>query len=184
MDQTLFSWVVIPLLIIIARIFDVSIGTLRIIFIARGYERVGAILGFFEVIIWLCAISQVMKNLSNVACYLAYGAGFGLGTLIGGAIEKRLAVGVQVVQIITDSQLESLQMVLRDEGYGVTTIQGHGGKGAVNIIYVVTQRKQVQHVLHIVNSIEPKSFVTVQAIDRHMQGFFTKNNHFKQSIVK
>lgn len=184
MEESMMAWIVIPILIMIARIFDVSMGTLRIIFVARGSERIAACLGFFEVIIWLVAISQVMKNLTNVACYLAYGAGFGLGTLIGGTIEKRLAVGTQVVRIITENRLETLQMVLRDEGFGVTTVHGHGGKGPVNIIYVVTQRKLCQHLLRIIDSVEPKSFVTVQAVDHHVQGFFSKDSPLRQAIAK
>lgn len=184
MSEELISWVIIPLLIMVARIIDVSIGTVRIILISRGKEKIAAILGFFEVIIWLCAISEVMKNLNNVACYIAYGAGFGMGTLVGVLLEKRLAIGVQIIRIITETKLQTLQMVLRDEGYGVTTVQGQGGKGAVDVIYVVAERKEVGHILDVVRSIEPDSFITTQAIDHRFQGFFAKRQRATQLAVK
>ncbi|HER42916.1 MAG TPA: hypothetical protein ENO08_00460, partial [Candidatus Eisenbacteria bacterium] len=82
-DSELFKWVVLPLLIILARVIDVTIGTIRIVFVSRGHKVIAPILGFFEVLIWLLAIGQIMRNLSNFMCYIAYGTGFALGTYMG-----------------------------------------------------------------------------------------------------
>jgi uncharacterized protein YebE (UPF0316 family) len=92
MDPTFFSFVVIPIFIFFARIIDVSMDTVRIICISKGYKGRAAFLGFFEVIIWLVAITQIMQNLTNVFCYLAYGAGFAAGTYIGMLIEERFPI--------------------------------------------------------------------------------------------
>lgn len=170
MNSELAQWVLIPLLIMVARITDVTIGTIRIIFVARGNARVAAILGFFEVTIWLLAISQVLQNLTNVACYLGYGLGFALGNVFGITVEKRLCSGMQIIRIVTTSGLGSLPMVLRDEGYGVTTVKGQGAKGPVDLVYVVAERKNTAEVLELVESMEPASFVTVQDIGHHQHG--------------
>ena len=168
----IITYIAVPALIFLARVIDVSIGTIRIILISRGNKLVAPLLGFFEVIIWLAAIGQVMQNLSNVVSYLAYGAGFAFGNYVGIALEKRLAIGLQAVRIITDNQLHSLQMVLRDEGYAVTTVEATGAKGPVHIIYTVVTRKEVKHVLELCRLFEPKAFITVEDIRSSYAGFF------------
>jgi uncharacterized protein YebE (UPF0316 family) len=78
MDSSIFSWVILPILIFISRIFDVSIGTIRIIFVSRGKKYLAPVLGFFEISIWLLAISQIMQNLDNAICFIAYAGGFAM----------------------------------------------------------------------------------------------------------
>ncbi|NIV12469.1 MAG: hypothetical protein GWN62_14690, partial [Aliifodinibius sp.] len=87
MDSPTFTWIILPILIFVARIIDVSIGTMRIVYIARREKLIVTVLAFFEIIIWLLAIGQIFKNLNNVACYLAYAFGFALGNYIGMYIE-------------------------------------------------------------------------------------------------
>jgi uncharacterized protein YebE (UPF0316 family) len=82
-DPNVFQWVVLPLLIALSRICDVTIGTIRIILVSKGNKVLSPLLGFFEVLIWLIAISQVMKNLNNWVCYVAYASGFGRKTGYG-----------------------------------------------------------------------------------------------------
>jgi len=119
-SENLFAYLVLPLFIFFARICDVSIGTIRIIMIGRSRRGMAALLGFFEVIIWLIAVSQVLGHLNNVISYIAYGAGFAAGNYVGISIENRLAMGMQSVQIITEENLKALSMLLRQEGFGVT----------------------------------------------------------------
>ena len=91
-NSQVFAFVVVPILIFAARALDVSIGSVRVIFLARG-RRVAAILGFFEVLIWLVVITQIMQNLSNPVTYIAYAAGFATGTYVGILLEGKLALG-------------------------------------------------------------------------------------------
>ena len=88
-NSPVFTWVVVPLLICLARIIDVSLGTLRIILVSRGMKVVAPILGFFEIFIWLLAIGQIMHNLTNIVNYFAYAFGFSIGNYIGIILEKR-----------------------------------------------------------------------------------------------
>ena len=94
-----FSWIVLPVLIFMSRMCDVTLGTLRHIFMAKGFTKIVPILGFFEVLLWLIVIGQVMKNLNNVACYIGWAGGFATGTLVGMKIEEKLALGLQVIRI-------------------------------------------------------------------------------------
>jgi uncharacterized protein YebE (UPF0316 family) len=112
-DSWVFTWIVLPILIFCARICDVSIGTLRVVFISRGNKYFAPIMGFFEVIIWLLAIGQIMEHLSNVLCYVAYGGGFAMGNYVGMRIEERLSMGQLVLRIITRADAARLIETLR-----------------------------------------------------------------------
>ena len=108
-SSELFAWVILPLLIFFCRICDVSLGTIRVIFIAKGLKYIAPAIGFFEVIIWLLAIGQVMNNITNVACYIAYGGGFAAGTLLGMTVEERLSLGTVIVRVISNDKPSDCQ---------------------------------------------------------------------------
>ncbi|MBO8130279.1 MAG: DUF2179 domain-containing protein [Candidatus Marinimicrobia bacterium] len=172
----IYNWIIIPFLIFMARICDVSIGTMRIIFIARGKRLFPPLLGFIEVSIWLLAISQVMQHLNNIVCFLAYGAGFATGNFVGMMIEEKLAVGMQAISMITNKTVDLVAMALRDEGYGVTVTRAYGAKGEVNVLLVIVPRREVQKVINIARSIEPNVFISVQDIREVRAGFFPQRS--------
>src|SRR6185369_4590422 len=91
-----FNWVILPLLIFISRLGDVTLATLRHIFISKGLKRIVPFIGFFEVLIWLVAIRQVFNNLNNIPCFIAWAAGFSMGTYVGIMIEEKIALGMQL----------------------------------------------------------------------------------------
>jgi len=180
----IIAYIIIPVLIFLARILDVSVGTIRIILISRGNKFISPLLGFIEVTIWLLAISQIMKNLNNVVCYLAYGSGFAFGNYVGILLENKLALGLQGIRIITNNQLQSLPMVLRDEGFAVTTIKGRGSKGPVNVIHTVVNRKDVNQVLEITKHLEPQAFVMVEDVRYAQAGYFKPKVPFRVAKKK
>jgi len=114
------TWVIIPLFIFVARIFDVSIGTLRIILVNRVYKILAPTLGFVEVFIWVVAISKIMENLDNWVNYIFYAAGFATGNFVGMYLEEKLAIGKVGVRIITKKGADKLIKNIGDEGFGIT----------------------------------------------------------------
>ena len=156
----------IPLLICLARITDVSIGTLRIIFVSKGLRLWAPILGFFEVTIWLLAISKVMANLTNPINYIAYAVGFSLGNYIGMFIENRLAIGMVVVRIITKRDSQILVGALRALRYSVTVVEGEGNNGAVNIIFTVIKRSDIERVRELIAKHNPQAVYSIEDV-RH-----------------
>jgi uncharacterized protein YebE (UPF0316 family) len=170
-SESLFAYLILPVFIFFARICDVSIGTIRIIMIGRSRRGLAALLGFFEVIIWLVAVSQVLSHLNNVISYIAYGAGFAAGNYIGISIENRLAMGMQAIQIITEENLKALSMLLRQEGFGVTNLAAKGQKGQMDFIYVVTPRKRSNEVLEIVKEFDHHAFISVMDLRSAYAGY-------------
>jgi uncharacterized protein YebE (UPF0316 family) len=165
-------WVIIPLLIFLARILDVSLGTMRIIFVSRGLRYLAPMVGFFEVIIWLIAIRAVMENLSNIACYLAYGAGFATGTYIGLFIEKKLAIGSALIRIITKKSAANLISHLIRQGFGITSMEAEGIDSKVNIIYLIIKRHDYEKVTEIIREFNPKAFYTLEHVQFVSEGIF------------
>jgi uncharacterized protein YebE (UPF0316 family) len=103
--ELVFAYVLLPLLIFLARVLDVSLGTVRIIFISKGYKFLSLFIGFFEVLIWLTAINQIWSNLSNVWLYLAYAGGFATGNWIGIWLDEKISLGHAMVRIIIRKNL-------------------------------------------------------------------------------
>ncbi len=159
-----FTYIIIPLLICLARIVDVSLGTLRIILVSKGAKRIAPLLGFFEILIWLLAIGQVMQNLTNITNYFAYALGFALGNYIGIMIEQKLAMGMVVVQVITRCDASELINFLRLADFGLTIIEGNGSTGAVHIIFTVTKRSNLPYVIKTIKNYNPKAFYAVEDI--------------------
>ncbi|MDD4297191.1 MAG: DUF2179 domain-containing protein [Ruminiclostridium sp.] len=173
-----FSWVVLPLIIILARVIDVTLGTLRIIFVSRGNRLVAPILGFFEVLVWILAISQIMQNLNNPVTYFAYAFGFAIGNYLGIRAEDKLAIGLLVVRIFVIKSDDDIKKKIIESGYGVTSIQGKGSTGDVIILYSVIKRKDLKHFISIITEGNPKIFYSVEsARDAHLGIYPNKDNN-------
>jgi uncharacterized protein YebE (UPF0316 family) len=185
-DSELFSLWLLPVLIFLARIVDVSFGTLRIIFVSKGNKHLAPLLGFFEVLIWIIAISKIMQNLDNYINYIAYAAGFATGNFVGMMIEEKLAMGVQLIRIITHRSGIDLVQGLNNEGYGATSIEAHGAKEKVHLIYTIVQRHELGRVIEIIDTINPKAFYTIEDVRAVNEGIFTsrkKNKIFPFSNI-
>lgn len=167
-----FMWIILPLLIFFARLTDVSLGTLRVIFISKGFKYVAPFIGFFEVIIWLVAIGQVMTNMTNVFSYIAYGGGFAAGTFIGMAVEERLSLGMVVIRVITNKDATPLISHLRAEGYGLTTMDAEGSTGKVKVILMIIKRQNLSEVVETITRFNPHAFYSIEDIKSVTEGVF------------
>ena len=172
LDSTLYVWVVLPIMVFLARVTDVSLGTLRIIFISRGKRNLAPLLGFVEVFIWITIVSQIVSHAHNLLAYLAYAAGFASGAFIGMYIEGRLAIGTQVILTIVQENAPLLITRLHSAGYGVTSVDGMGANGPVKLIYTIVQRRCLEDVLSIIHQSHPRAFLSVQDVRSTQEGIF------------
>lgn len=168
----IFAYVILPVMIFCARICDVTMGTLRVIFISKGIRYLAPFIGFFEVIIWLLAIGQVMNNLTNVVSYIAYGAGFATGTYIGMYIEEKISLGLTSVRIITKEDPQELMQYLRSHNYGVTSVDGEGTTGRVRMVFTIIRRQDLAHVVGIIQQFHPNAFYSVEEVKSVTEGVF------------
>lgn len=159
-------------LIFFARIVDVSIGTMRIIFVAKGRKYLAPLLGFFEILIWLVAIRWVIQASSNPFYFVAYAAGFSMGNFVGILLEGKLALGTLVVRIITQKDAAGLLKHLSSMDFGVTSIDAQGKHGDVKMIYTIIKRKDLKKVVAIINKHNPKAFYSIAEAQSSYEGVF------------
>jgi uncharacterized protein YebE (UPF0316 family) len=163
-DPDTFNWIVLPLLVFLARVCDVTIGTVRSLLVSRRHRILVPILGFLEMLVWLLAVRQVVFNLTNWVCYVAFAGGFAVGNIVGMRLEERLAVGVQVIRIITHKEAKDLIECLQNAGYGVTTLDAQGRSGKVSVIFTIVKRSEQKKVISIIEQFNPQAFYSIEDI--------------------
>ncbi len=176
MDFDVFNWVILPILIFLSRLGDVTMATLRHIFISKGLKKIVPILGFFEVLIWLVAMRQVFSHLDNVACFIAWAAGFSAGTYLGMFIEERLAIGTQIIRIITNEPIDKLINEFKNNHQGITIVDGQGAMGPVKLIFTIVKRTNKQFVLGLIHMHTPGAFYSIEDVKNAEHGVFTDNS--------
>lgn len=165
-SEELFNYFIMPLLIFLARVTDVSINTLRIMFMLNGKKKIAPILGFFEAFIWLLAIGQIFQNINNPMSYLAYAGGFGMGTFVGMTIEEKLALGRVLVRVITPSSMPDLIDYMKEKNFRFTSVGAEGRFGKVNLLFTVMKRESLTEFIGKVRAFDDKAFYTIESVKR------------------
>jgi len=160
------------LLIFFLRVSDMSLDTLRVLYVMRGKKILTWVLGFAQSAIFVAAITSVLNNLDNPLSIIGYAAGFASGNVVGMWIEESLAIGYTHLRIISPSLGQSIADRLRQEGFAVTEVPGRGKDGIVTILIVNVRRKQVDQVHRIVNEIDSQAFITAEDIRSVRRGFW------------
>jgi uncharacterized protein YebE (UPF0316 family) len=164
LDSGIYTWGIVPLLIFIARIFDVSLDTLRIIFINRNIRFTATLVGFFQVLIWLLVIRQIFQQLDNPLCFLAYAAGFATGNYIGIMIENKISIGKVIIRAITRVEAAELVTFLRSKGFSITVVDANGMTGSVQIIFMIVERRDIEYVVKLIKEHNPKAFYSIEDV--------------------
>ena len=165
-SESVFTYVVIPALIFLARVRDVSINTVRIIFVMHGKKLLAPLLGFFEAFIWLLAIRQIITNIDAFYSYFAYAGGFATGTFLGMVIEEKLALGRVVVRVITQNPAEQLTAFLKEKGYRYSNLDAESNDGKVNVLFTVVKRDELPTYINIIKKYNPQAYYTVESVKK------------------
>jgi len=163
---------IMPVVIFFLRVVDMSLDTLRVLFVIRGRKGLSWLLGFFQSALWVIAISSVLSNLDNILNLVGYAGGFATGIVVGMTIEERLAIGHGNLRIISPRKGSAITEQLREQGYGVTELPGRGRDGMVTILDVSVQRKDIPHVRKLVGEADPDAFITVEEIRPLHRGYW------------
>ncbi len=168
----LFAWVVLPILIFLARSGDVTLSTLRIVSIAQGRRVLAPVIGFCESLIWLLVISQVLQHLENPLCVVAYAGGFAAGNAMGLHLEQRLAFGMRLLRVIVREDADALTEALRKADFGVTVVGGEGAQGQVSILFTLVRRRDLMRATELVRAHCPRAFFTIEDVRQAAEGVF------------
>ena len=148
------------LIIFSLRLADQSLGTMRTLLVSKNKPIYAALIGLVESAIWIVAISQVIKDIDDPILIGAYAAGFAAGTILGTYIERIVGVGNIVVRVFCPANSPSVAETLRDNGHGVTIIDGEGKEGPVKIYLCVIPRRKLKSVLNMIEEINPNAYIT------------------------
>jgi len=170
----LWTWVILPLMIFCSRIIDQTIGTLRLVFLSKGYKNIAPILGFFESVIWILVVREVIVNVTHPMAIVAYGAGFAMGNYIGLIVEEKLSVGNVILRVILPCEDTMLIDAFRQKNYGYTVIDGEGRNGKVKILFVVLDRTNLTKVLDLLNDVNPAAFYSIEDVKQVKDGIFPR----------
>lgn len=152
------------LLIFGLRITDMSLDTLRVLFVVRGQKRIAWVLGFFQSAVFVIAITRVLSDLSNPLVVLGYAAGFATGNVLGIMVEERLAVGHIQLQIVSRKRGPVVARALRLHGYGVTEISARGRDGTVRLLTASVHRKDASRARQVVHEVDEDAFITSEDV--------------------
>ncbi|MCK9548877.1 MAG: DUF5698 domain-containing protein [Sphaerochaeta sp.] len=150
-------------IIFVARVFDVSLATLRHAMIIRGKRLLTFWIAFFEMLIWVFAVSKVLSDLSAPITALAFALGFATGTFVGITLESKLKIGDQVVKVFS-SIGHDVAVELRSCGFRVTEFTGQGRDGEVILLFVQVRRRDAQRVLKLSRTVDPNCYLVVEDI--------------------
>jgi uncharacterized protein YebE (UPF0316 family) len=149
-----------------------SLDTLRVLFVMRGRKAFAWLLGFFQAMVFVLAISSVLSNLENPLSVVGYAAGFATGNVLGMLIEERLAIGHMVISIISPHRGAAIAEKLREEGFAVTEIPARGRDGMVTMLSCSVRRRDVMRVRALVQDMDPDAFITAEEIRPVRRGFW------------
>ena len=162
----------IALMIFCLRVTDMSLDTLRMLFVMRGRKGIAWALGFFEAGIYIVAITRVLSNLNNPLTILGYAAGFATGNVVGILIEERLAIGHIQMSIVSSARGVALAEALREAGFAVTEVSARGKDGMVHLLNASVLRKDVPNVERVVHEVDAEAFVTSADVRPVRHGFW------------
>ena len=155
----------VSILIFLARLVDQSLGAMRLIFLFRGRRVLAGALGFVESAVWLLAVSQVVTNVDEPVKVVAFAGGFAAGNMLGGTVERWLALGKGVLRVVAPFDSPQAAVPLRQAGFAVTVVNAEGRNGPVRLAFSVVPRKRKQEALSIVRRVNPEAFVTFEDVE-------------------
>lgn len=168
---------ILYIIIFLAKTIEVSIATIRLVYVNKGERVKGAILGFFEVMIWILVVSSVLNNITDDPFkIIAYAAGFSLGNYLGISIESKIAVGLASIQVVVDENTgDVLANILRDNEFGVTIIDGKGkDDNQKSLLFIQLKRRRIPVAIKLIKGIDPNAYISVNDVKSIVGGFIKK----------
>jgi uncharacterized protein YebE (UPF0316 family) len=159
-------------LIFLLRVTDMTLDTIRTLMVLRGLKLFAWVLGFFQALVFVVAISSVLAGVNNPLNVLGYAAGFATGNVVGILVEGRLALGHTNLRIISPRRGSAIADRLREEGYAITEIPARGKDGMVTILTMSVMRKKVMDTQQLINQVDPDAFITAEDVRPVRRGYW------------
>lgn len=160
-------------IIFVARIVDVSLGTLSTVLVIRGRKGLGAIIGFIDIVIWFMVVRQALSMPeTSMWIVLSYAGGYAAGTYAGSWLEEKLAIGNVSINVITRGIRQDVVDLVRSKGFAVSVVKCEGKERENLMLFIEVDRKKIKAVRDIINSVAPDSFISISDTKQIINGYF------------
>jgi len=181
--MTELSPILAGLMVFFLRVVDMSLDTLRLLFVMRGKKLLAGLIGAIQAAVFVVAIGAVLTGPLNAWTVIGYAGGFGTGVILGMFFEQRLAIGFGMLQVFSAEHGAEIAARLRDEGYAATTSVATGMKGEVLIIHCAVKRKDISCVHDLITAVDPEAFITLDDVQPLHSGYFKPSDRRKWSRI-
>ena len=160
------------LFVFLMRVTDMSLDTLRLLFVMRGRKFLAGAIGATQAAVFILAVSAVLSGPLNPFTVTGYALGFGAGVILGMFVEERLAIGFAMLRVYSPTSGHAIAEALRGAGHAVTEIEAHGKEGAMVVVNCVIARRDIQAVRNIIDKVDASAFVTIDQAHSLQRGYF------------
>jgi uncharacterized protein YebE (UPF0316 family) len=160
------------LFVFVMRLTDMSLDTLRLLFMMRGRKLLSGLIGATQATVFILAVSAVLNGPLNFWTVLGYALGFGAGVIVGMVAEERLAIGYAMLRVYSPQYGKEIAEALRKSGHAATEIAGRGKEGSITVVNCVVARRNVGQVRMIIDGVDASAFVTIDEARPLQHGYF------------
>ncbi|MDO4799306.1 MAG: DUF5698 domain-containing protein [Bacillota bacterium] len=151
------------LFIVFAKVVEVTMATVRIVLITKGERKIGSIIAFFEVALWVILVSTVLKDVTDEPLKIvAYSLGFAIGNYLGSLVEEKLGIGVSEMQtIVKEEDGKAVTTALREAGFAVTVVKAEDKNYPREMLIMYVPRKQIHKCANIIRGVQENAVITI-----------------------
>lgn len=158
--------------IFISRIIDVTLGTLRTMFVVKGNKVVSSVIAFVEVFIWFYAARVALVDYDNsFLIAIFYSLGYATGTYLGTLLNEILIDGIYNIQVISSSIDMKDILTIRSSNFGVSVLKTIDNK---KILYLSISKKRYRECIKLIRALDKDSFIVVNDAKVAFNGYFRK----------
>ena len=164
---------ILCLKIFFVRILDVSLGTIRTMFVVRGKKLISSMIGFFEILVWFLVVKEALQTESNsIFIAISYSLGFATGNYIGALLSGKLITGNVSVQVFTNNN--NLEKILREHGYGVSSVvyTGYEEEAHKHMLFINVDKKKEKALRELIKKNDKEAFIIVNETKYVENGYF------------
>ena len=144
--------------IFLSRILDVSLSSVRTMFVVKCNKIMASLIAFVEIFIWFYAAKEALVSNSTSLCIVvSYALGYATGTFIGTLINEKFISGIYSLKVslkgVNEEMLKKLNSICLD----VVSLKGEGK----NILFLEVDKKNYKELVNNIYMIDKYASIVI-----------------------
>lgn len=144
--------------IFLSRILDVSLSSVRTMFVVKCNKIMASLIAFVEIFIWFYAAKEALVSNSTSLCIIvSYALGYATGTFIGTLINEKFISGIYSLKVslkgVNEKMLKKLNSICLD----VVSLKGEGK----NILFLEVDKKKYKELVNNIYMIDKYASIVI-----------------------